>query len=101
MEVNGNLNLKKYKNNKGKINMTLDTLNPKIQEMVNSQVLYIRRMAMLPDETLRMLLTQQLLEHPHIVDNYEQEEQKKMLHDITKAAQNIKSNPIKISRKVA
>lgn len=81
--------------------MTLDTLDPKIQEMVNSQVMYIRRMAMLPDETLRMLLTQQLIEHPHLIDNYENEEQKKMLHNITKAAKDVKSSSIKISRKVA
>lgn len=80
--------------------MTLDTLDPKIQEMVNSQVMYIRRMAMLPDETLRMLLTQQILEHPHLVDNYVDEEQKKMLNNITKAAKDIKSNPLKIARRV-
>jgi len=81
--------------------MTIDTLDPKIQEMVNSQVLYIRRMSMLPDEQLRMLLTQQLIEHPHIVDNYENEEQKKMFNDIIKVSQNIKSNSLSISRKVA
>ncbi len=80
--------------------MTLDTLDPKIQEMVNSQVLYIRRMAMLPDEQLRMLLTQQILEHPHLVDNYENEEQKKMLYNITKAARDVKSNPLKLARRV-
>ena len=81
--------------------MTIDILDPKIQEMVNSQVLYIRRMSMLPDEQLRMLLTQQLIEHPHIVDNYENEEQKKMFNDIIKVSQNIKSNSLSISRKVA
>jgi len=81
--------------------MTIDTLDPKIQEMVNSQVLYIRRMSMLPDEQLRMLLTQQLIEYPHLVDNYENEEQKKMFNDIIKVSQNIKSNSLSISRKVA
>lgn len=80
--------------------MVLDTLDPKIQKMVESQVKYIRRMAMLPDETLRILLTQQILEHPHIVDDYENEEQKKLLSDITKAAKDVKSNPLKIARKV-
>lgn len=81
--------------------MTLDTLDPKIQEMVNSQIMYIRRMAMLSDEQLRMLLTNQLIEHPHLVDNYEIEEQKKTLYNITKSARDIKSSPLKISRKVA
>lgn len=81
--------------------MTLDTLDPRIQEMVNSQVLYIRRMAILSDEQLKLLLTQQLIEHPHLVDNYVNEEQKKMLHDITKAAKNIKSSPIRLARQVA
>ncbi len=80
--------------------MTLDMLDTKIQEMVNSQVMYIKRMAMLPDETLRILLTQQLLEHPHMVDNYIEEEQKKILHDITKAAKDVKSSPLKIARKI-
>jgi len=58
-------------------------------------------MSMLPDEQLRMLLTQQLIEHPHLVDNYENEEQKKMFHDITKAARDVKSDPLKLARKVA
>lgn len=80
--------------------MVLDTLDPKVQQMVDSQVNYIRRMAMLSDEQLRILLTQQILQHPHLVDNYEAEEQKKMVHDITKAAKDIKSNPIKFARKV-
>lgn len=80
--------------------MVLDTLDPKVQQMVDSQVNYIRRMAMLPDEQLRILLTQQILQHPHLIDNYEAEEHKKMVHDITKAAKDIKSNPLKIARRV-
>lgn len=80
--------------------MSLDTLNPKIQQMVNSQIQYIRRMAMLPDEQLRLLLTQQILEHPHLVDNYENEEQKKMFSDLKKVAIDVKSNPLKFARKI-
>ena len=80
--------------------MTLDILDTKIQQMVNSQVSYIRRMSLLSDEQLRILLTQQLIEHPHLIDNYEKEEQKKMLHDMTKAAKDIRSNPLKIARRV-
>jgi len=81
--------------------MTIDTLDPKIQNIVDSQVKYIRRMSLLPDEQLRILLTQQIMEHPHLVENYEEEEQKRMLHDITKAAKNVNSNPLKLARKVA
>ncbi len=80
--------------------MTLDTLNPKVQTMIESQINYIRRMSLLTDEQLRIFLAQHLIEHPHLIEKYEQEEQKKMLHDITKAAQNIKSNPLKIARKI-
>ena len=80
--------------------MSLDQLDPKIQTMIDNQVLYIRRMTMLPDKQLRMLLTQQILEHPHLVDNYENEKQKKMLYDITKAVIDVKSNPLKLTRKV-
>ena len=79
----------------------MDTLDPKIQNIVDSQVKYIRRMSLLPDEQLRILLTQQIMEHPHLVENYEEEEQKRMLHDITKAAKNVNSNPLKLARKVA
>jgi len=80
--------------------MTLDTLNPKIQSMIESQINYIRRMSLLSDEQLRVFLAQHLIEHPHLIEKYEQEEQKKMLHDITKAARDVKSNPLKIARKV-
>ncbi len=80
--------------------MTLDTLNPKVQKMVDSQVNYIRRMAMLTDEQLRLVLTKQLIEHPHLIDNYDQEEQKKMFSDMKKAAVDVKANPIKFARRV-
>ena len=78
----------------------IDTLNPKIQSMIESQINYIRRMSMLSDEQLRAFLAQHLIEHPHLIEKYEQEEQTKMLHDITKAAKDVKSSPLKIARKV-
>jgi len=81
--------------------MTLDTLDPKIQTLIENQIKYIRRMSILTDEQLRAFLTQHLIEHPHLLDKYEQEEQTKMLHDMTKAAKDIKSNPLKLARKVA
>lgn len=80
--------------------MSLDTLEPKIQQMIDSQIKFIRRMATLSDEQIQTLLLQQLLEHPHLIENYEKEEQNKLLHDITKAAKDIKSNPIKLARRV-
>lgn len=73
----------------------------KITKMVNSQIQYIRRMSLLTDEQLRLLLTQNILEHPHLVDNYIEEEQKKMYSDMMTASKDIKSNPLKISRKIA
>lgn len=79
----------------------IDTLDPKIQKMVTNQINYIRRMSILSDDQLRTILLQQIIEHPHLVDNYQEEEQKKMYHDITKAAKDVRTNPIKISRKVA
>jgi hypothetical protein len=80
--------------------MTLDIQDSKIKQMVDSQVKWIRRMAMLPDETIKILLTKQLIEQPHLIDNYDQEEQKKMFHDMKKAAVDVKANPIKFARKV-
>jgi len=80
--------------------MTLDTLDPKIQKLIDSQINYVRRMSLLSDEQLRIFLAQHLIEHPHIVNKYEEEEQIKMLHDITKAARNVKSSPLKFARKV-
>ena len=80
--------------------MTLDTLDPKIQKLIDSQINYVRRMSLLSDEQLRTFLAQHLIEHPHLVEKYEQEEQTKMLHDITKEARNVKSSPLKFARKV-
>ena len=57
-------------------------------------------MSLLTDEQLRIFLAQHLTEHPHIVNKYEEEEQIKMLHNITKAAKDVKSSPIKFARKV-
>lgn len=81
--------------------MTLDTLDPKIQKLVESQVSYIRRMSLLTDDQLKTFFTQHLIEHPHLLDKYDQEEQLKMLHDIKKAAKDVKSSPLKLARKVA
>lgn len=78
-----------------------DILDPKIQQIIDNQIHYIRRMSILNDDQIRQVLYQQVIEHPHLVDNYNEEEQKKMFHDITKAAKDVKSSPIKISRKVA
>ncbi len=80
--------------------MTLDTLDPKIQTLIENQIKYIRRMSILTDDQLRMFLTQHLVEHPHLIEKYEQEEQTKMLHDITKAAKDVKSSPLNLARRV-
>ncbi len=81
--------------------MVLDTLDPKIQTIIEHQIQYIRRMSIMTDDQLRMFFTQHLIEHPHLVEKYEQEEQTKMIHDITKAAKDVKSSPTKLARRVA
>ncbi len=81
--------------------MALDTLDPKVQTMIEHQIQYVRKMSILTDEQLRVFFTQYLLEHPHLIEKYEQEEQTKMLHDIKKAAKDVKSSPLKLARRVA
>lgn len=80
--------------------MSIDTLDPKIQTLIENQIKYIRRMSILTDEQLRAFLVQHLIEHPHLVEKYEAEEQIKMMHDIKKAAKDVKSSPLKLARKV-
>lgn len=81
--------------------MTLDTLDPKIQKLADNQVNYIRRMSLLTDEQIRKVILQQLIEHPHLIEKHTEEEQTKMMHDMKKAARDVKSSPLKLARKVA
>lgn len=80
--------------------MVLDTLDPKIQAMIENQIKYIRRMSLLRDDELRAFLTQHLIEHPHLIEKYNAEEQTKILHDTIKSARDVKSSPLKFARKV-
>ena len=81
--------------------MVLDTLDPKTQSIIDNQIKYIRKMSLLTDEQMRIVLTQQVLEHPHLIDNYKDEENKKINNDMINAAKDIKSSPLKLARKVA
>ncbi len=81
--------------------MTLDTLDPRVQKFADSQVNYVRRMALLTDDQIRETVLQLLIEQPHLIEKHTEEEQTKMIHDIKKAAQDVKSSPLKLARKVA
>ena len=96
-----NVNESNISTSKNIINDQLSSLDTKSQEMIESQLLYIRRMSMMTDEQIKIFLAQQILKHPHIKENFTEEEQKKMNHDFNIAAKNIKSNPLKLARKVA
>ncbi len=77
------------------------TLDPKIQKLANNQVNYIRRMSLLTDEQIKEVVLQQLIEHPHLIEKHTEEEQTKMFHDIKKVAQDVKSSPLKLARRIA
>ena len=80
--------------------MTLDTLDPRVQKFADSQVEYVRRMALLTDDQIRETVFQLLIEQPHLIEKHTEEEQTKMIHDIKKSAQDVKSSPLKFARKV-
>ena len=80
--------------------MTLDTLDPKIQKLAETHVKYIRRMATLTDDEIKMVIFKQLIEHPHLVEKHSQEEEKKMFSEITASAKDIHSSPLKFARKI-
>ncbi len=80
--------------------MVLDTLDPRVQKFADTQVNYVRRMALLTDDQIRETVLQLLIEQPHLIEKHTEEEQTKMIHDIKKAAQDVKSSPLKFARKV-
>lgn len=71
-----------------------------IGEMVEGQLKYIRRMALLADDQIRSIIRQKIVERPDMISHYQDTSQKKLLDDIVKMSKDIKGDPTKFARRV-
>ena len=71
-----------------------------IEEMVDGQLKYIRRMALLTDDQIRSVIRQKIAERPDMISHYQDTSQKKLLDDIVKMSKDMKGDPTKFARKV-
>lgn len=71
-----------------------------IEEMVEGQLKYIRRMALLSDDQIRVIIRQKIIEKPGMISHYQDTSQKKVLDDIVKMSKDIRSDARVFARKV-
>lgn len=71
-----------------------------IEEMVEGQLKYIRKMALLTDDQIRAVIRQKIVERPDMISHYQDTSQKKLLDDIMKMSKDIKGDPKKFARRV-
>lgn len=71
-----------------------------IEEMIEGQLKYIRRMALLTDDQIRTIIRKKIAENPDMISHYQDTSQKKLLDDITKMSRDIKGDPTKFARRV-
>jgi hypothetical protein len=71
-----------------------------IEEMVEGQLKYIRRMSLLTDDQIRIIIRQKIMQKPDMIDHYQDTSQKKLLDDIVKMSRDIKGDPRKFARRV-
>lgn len=71
-----------------------------IEEMVEGQLKYIRKMALLTDDQIRAVIRQKIAERPDMINHYQDTSQKKLLDDIKKMSRDIKGDPMKFARRV-
>ena len=71
-----------------------------IEEMVEGQLKYIRKMTLLTDDQIRAVIRQKIAERPDMISHYQDTSQKKLLDDIVKMSRDIKGDPTKFARRV-
>lgn len=71
-----------------------------IEEMVEGQLKYIRKMALLTDDQIRAVIRQKILERPDMISHYQDTSEKKLLDDIVKMSKDIRGDPTKFARRV-
>lgn len=71
-----------------------------IEEMVEGQLKYIRKMSLLTDDQIRAVVRQKIAERPDMISHYQDTSQKKLLDDIVKMSRDIKGDPTKFARRV-
>ncbi len=75
--------------------------NPESEEFIQNHINYIRRMALLNDDIIRLLLRQKVAEDPSIIEKFKENKMKKEFSLIEQMAKDIKTEPMKLARKVA
>lgn len=71
-----------------------------IEEMIEGQLKYIRKMSLLTDDQIRAVIRQKIMERPEMIEHYQDTSQKKILDDIMKMSRDVKGDPTKFARRV-
>lgn len=71
-----------------------------IEEMVEGQLKYIRKMSLLTDDQIRAIIIQKIAERPDMISHYQDSSQKKQLDDIIKMSRDLKSDARTFARRV-
>ncbi len=74
------------------------------EEFIQSHINYIRRMALLNDDNIRMLLKLKIADDPSIIEKFKDNKMKKQYDDIRSIAKNISKDNLslnKLGRQVA
>ncbi len=70
-------------------------------KFIDSHIKYIRRMALLTDDQLKFLLQAKLFQDNTILDKFKDSESKKQFNELSLMAKDIKTESLKLARKVA
>ena len=71
-----------------------------VEEMIEGQLKYIRKMSLLTDDQIRAIIRQKIVERPEMIEHYQDTSQKKLLDDIVKMSKDVKGDPTKFARRV-
>lgn len=71
-----------------------------IEEMIEGQLKYIRKMSLLTDDQIRAVIRQKISERPDMISHYQDTSQKKLINDIMKTSRDMKGDPTKFVRRV-
>lgn len=72
-----------------------------IDEFIEQHIHYIRRMSVISDVQLRIILKHTAASDPSVIDKFKENKIKKQYNEIAQLAKDIKTNPVKLGRKVA
>ena len=71
-----------------------------IEDMIEGQLKYIRKMSLLTDDQIRAIIRQKIMEKPEMIEHYQDTQQKKLFDDIVKMSRDTRGDPTKFARRV-